>query len=942
MSLFFYYTLEKDSGWVAALSEQRQELLDKHQPRYVTVLDLSHVIEDDFDKARLNEVTYKGPLYFDWDSDDLEESIERVQDFMKKLEDRHVDLRMCRWFVTGGRGFHCEIPMDVFFSGKIPAKGVPFLPYIYKEMAFALYTDAMDMRVYSARKGRMWRTPNVMRENGNFKVPVTPEEIWTIDLDRYHQLSSAPRTVQTLKPELNSEMAVMFAQAETKVKDAIKKKANTGKDLELLRKFQGELPASLRQLMNGEGSRDGVGFQRIATQITITLHALGKSQAEMLELCDGLIKHHQGDGSRYGNAVRRRKELIRMYQYMDGNPCYEYSIGGLKSVMDTDKVDTKDLKGATEAQGEIISEADNADDNGMLGGLYMTEKGLFKAGQDGVQKLSDIAFRDVTLLADAGNKKAVGFEADVLLNGAKRTREVVDYSLFLSKQKFQPFAMGHMGMTAASDNQVAASSVLMRNLAMQNAGISYLVMKEGLDLIARPEGDKDKLDMVWVSPEAVHAPDLPVKYKFQGVPNKDGQYKTDLLDAPDMDKVDLAGVEQVIEALMKVNDPYTCAALLSWMTACFHRQIFQRYYRQFPLCQPFGQAGSGKSTTTELFLRLFYYRVEALQLNADKTTKYALESAIMSSASIPCVIDEYKPREMGTVRHNMLMSTFRAAYTSAPWQKGGMAQDLGSSLRDIRSFALYAPVLYIGETMETQTACMERTVPIPFSKGSLEGREGYLDTLMDNRDVLSVIGKELVLLTMTMNLDQFKAYADLRQMEARELTGKRDRPTFNLGVLLHGLDFFADMCRVHFGERFADDFANLRDHLKDKSRFLALEAMPEAAKAINLLSLISTEEDELSNACVMQGREYAYHTDGLHLDLHMRRCFLKYATFVKQRGLTALFETEEAFMQGLGHYGAVINKQPMDSVLREHPMDRIYRYSIAKLQADKVEPFKDA
>jgi len=40
-------------------------------------------------------------------------------------------------------------------------------------MAYKLYVDTLDLRVYSAKRGRMWRTPNVQRENGKYKVPIS-------------------------------------------------------------------------------------------------------------------------------------------------------------------------------------------------------------------------------------------------------------------------------------------------------------------------------------------------------------------------------------------------------------------------------------------------------------------------------------------------------------------------------------------------------------------------------------------------------------------------------------------------------------------------------------------------------------------------------------------------------------------------------------------------
>jgi hypothetical protein len=73
---------------------------------------------------------------------------------------------------------------------KPPKVGIAQLPQIYREMLYQVYTDTMDLRVYSGRSGRQWRTPNVQRENGKFKVPVTAAEIREMNSEDYQELVS--------------------------------------------------------------------------------------------------------------------------------------------------------------------------------------------------------------------------------------------------------------------------------------------------------------------------------------------------------------------------------------------------------------------------------------------------------------------------------------------------------------------------------------------------------------------------------------------------------------------------------------------------------------------------------------------------------------------------------------------------------------------------------
>ena len=52
---------------------------------------------------------YSGPLYFDWDSDSIEETIAPVHRFCDKLVEMGVDMNGLRFYATGGKGFHCEV-----------------------------------------------------------------------------------------------------------------------------------------------------------------------------------------------------------------------------------------------------------------------------------------------------------------------------------------------------------------------------------------------------------------------------------------------------------------------------------------------------------------------------------------------------------------------------------------------------------------------------------------------------------------------------------------------------------------------------------------------------------------------------------------------------------------------------------------------------------------
>jgi hypothetical protein len=120
----------------------------------------------------------------------------------------------------------------------------------------------------------MWLTPDVRRESGKYKVPITPEELMEMSAEDYQALCSQPRIIPAPAPALLSQkLAVLYAKAEAKIDAASKKRKDSKKDFELLAKFKGQFPPSLAAVMAGT-VLPTVGFHSIALQVTITANAI--------------------------------------------------------------------------------------------------------------------------------------------------------------------------------------------------------------------------------------------------------------------------------------------------------------------------------------------------------------------------------------------------------------------------------------------------------------------------------------------------------------------------------------------------------------------------------------------------------------------------------------------------------------------------------------------
>lgn len=110
-----------------------------------------------------------------------------------KLQEAELNLRSVGLFASGKKGFHVIVPIEVFLA-KPPKTGSQHLPAIFKEIAIDLFVDTLDLRVYTARRGRMLRTVNVKREGaGGYKVPLTVEEAFNMTVADYSVIRSPCR-----------------------------------------------------------------------------------------------------------------------------------------------------------------------------------------------------------------------------------------------------------------------------------------------------------------------------------------------------------------------------------------------------------------------------------------------------------------------------------------------------------------------------------------------------------------------------------------------------------------------------------------------------------------------------------------------------------------------------------------------------------------------------
>lgn len=977
MAFYFFYQLKPETVWKVALATDRQKVIREKKPVFVTALDVDNSFTEDLSLEETCNIRYSGDLYFDFDGA-IDDVLPNVKEFLTKLKAKGVDLDSIRCYLTGGRGFHFEIPMATYV-GTPPKNGVVGLPHIYKEMANELYVETLDLAIYSAGRGRQWRTTNVERidkngdPTGKFKVPVTHHDILGMNVADYDGMCTSPRNEPPRAlPQLASEMALLFQLGKDKVEKALARKKSRKHVDNSLERFRGEWPEIVKCILQNAGVIEGVGWSSIALQLAITAVALGKTEEQLITDADPIINGHAGDSDKYRTPRDRRADLRRRYRFANGNVNYEFSPGGILALVEkhlrnnnefncgdyvpdpiivskSTAVATVNPDGTAVAVTDgVTTEAEHVPEPKWrtmeMGSLRVCEQGIFVRSQEhgwvnvcGIGMQNPMAFKTMT-------NDHIGFELDCYLGGKSLGRKHLPMSAFASRGQFHAWS-GTMGASMSATDMATGKIVdLLRIESERNNNVMYALEREGVDLIVPPGcTDKSQFDVVWASTDRVISSGT-TPYRFSGRHGAEGYANTDLLNAGPLEVTDAP----FIEAMLNVNTTANMAKIIGWFSAAFMTQLIRRELNQFPLLQVYGQAGAGKSSVVEMCNGLHYHMKKRRQLNptGKALTPFAIMVATATSASIPVVFEEVKPRELAKEVKDVINGVFRTNYRGDTQQRGSMNQNVSRKEVTIQDYANVAPVAFVGEAIQDQAAILERCVIVSLSKADTHGRAVPFNYCVANAATMGKLGKRMVEIVLTWNCvdiaNKIRGYvAALEENLPTGERGKHHRPVFNLAVCMMGLELYKAALASVFGDRFEDDVQAMQDSILIGIESSIPHNMSEAARVLDVMAQLTRNRDP--NYKLTYGTHYTVSEDGTSVDLKLRESFTQYVKWQRSLGQEVLFDTHNAFIAGMVNYAGTIKRAcPENEALHDSAGARIFRLNAKYMEEEGVDEFEPA
>lgn len=979
---FMFYQTKPESAWIPMVASQRNEVIANLKPPFVTVLDVDHDF-DDLGEAPVPldvrlKCRYKGNLYFDFDSKDIQDAIDDARNFCKELADKDVNPDCLHIFATGGRGFHVEVPLQCVVD-RVPAEGIQRQPIINKELAFKLHYDSLDLNVYSTGHGRMWRTPNVQRPNGRYKVPITYQELRDMTVEFYEQITAHPRMpVERVKPSLAATLATMWSKASLAVaKTAVKPNKVDHKILEGL---DGKWSPSMEKVLTGDLIEPGVGFHKAALQLAITAHALKKTADQFLTDSEGLCRNYTGsDSSRYGSYDKRRRELLRMYYYIAEHPGYAFSVGGLRSIMKKG-VQTPDLTAIATIE---VGEGESIADIEPYNGLYSIKSGIYALNKDGevVQK-SRMGIVDPVLLLRHKDGQVFfdGFRVKVYNDGEYHGEVNLWNKAFQSRAAFvNGFSAQHAYAHDLTDLQVTYLQAYLKATNMKTKRVKIQVPKIGFNdvLIPKSPHNEEIRDLVWMGQgecearSAIGIPKGEEPIEYEGV-NPFGStgslVETDLLNAARWDQCDYNVTRTDIIDLLNIRSPDVIAPILGWMAAAHGAPIVRRETdnNQFPILYFAAESGAGKSALGSLVLACFYHR-KKLPTAAAQTTGFSLDHLLCSTGSVAVFLDEMKFREMDQRTRNKIQNLLRLSYNASALTKGQVDQIRGGLT--LQAEILSSPVMVAAEQGETQTALLDRSLMINLNRPS-DKYSARFDAMRERgtyRESFGSLGKALMGRYMRISPEEIRGLLkskrdELYTMFGASLTGAHPRPTVNITIARLGLEILAQVLSIKFGDdaeiqsalktldsaliRRAAAVAGRTESTPDEDGPVVALRAPhgELSQVLDTMAFLSTLPDN-EPFKITENVEYCIIGDTI--DIRPQAMFMHYQRYCASVRETPLYDNFQQFNQALNRYrGRLPIINPGDSPLMLNPATRglIYRLQRSYLENDHVQSFscKDA
>jgi len=799
---YLQFRVDKKEKW--HLVDEKQLASLEKPPAFLSVLKVDQDVDfvEEAGDDPLDVVKYKGPMYFDLDNaDDITSVLENSRKLLDRIVHKFgIDPKYIQCWLSGGKGVHLIIP-EQLFGVKRPIK---YLPVIYHELAKQVEVEDLDMGVYSAGKGRLWRCANIARPGkGTYKVSVTVEELRNMDADDYETLTASARP--DIEPELPpSNLSV--ARAETAFKAA--KQAATRRikavqnaktvPTEDLRNLS-ETPGCIQKLIT-EGDCPSSNWNQAAMQVAAWVAARYEKDEEseyLEEVVEPFVKNVDSS-SRPTEKERRKHVRDQLNRAFSGRT--KFAVGPLIKTIGEPCHECPLCRGDMSFEGP--ADADHEDEPyDPRTKIKASKNGYMLVSDNGAKELTtwtfwpDFAVRGLeetesgdfiegpreamvgTLVDDRGNKaRDVKITEQAWQSRSTLMREVGGYvegATYCGDVEAQKIFRSILSFASRTEEGLESmTETPVCGIYLERRGNSYLphYIEHGASIMpTRGSGSVQS------------------RFRYRGESN----LSPSLIDE-DFPYIDDTELEDTLHSLLRVNHKPSVAKIAGWFAACHLREhIHHGLLPQFPLLGIWGNASAGKTMTALLFAHLtgMDYQSKAEPINMETSKAYPLKRFVSSSTTVPRLVEEINQKGMKASVYSEVMGVFKAAWNRSTIQRGVPTKSAGVKLQVDR---VSSPIVFVCEGRPDSPAVRNRTVEVQLTAQNREEgdrSEQFLKAYAGRRHLFRA-AKAMLQRALTMSTDDVSELVEAQDDLVPK--GMDERPRFSFKVLLAGLQFMAD------------------------------------------------------------------------------------------------------------------------------------------------------
>lgn len=781
--MYWRFQLNEKESWFPIKANSEEEALKlalASKAKKLTVLSTNHLLTDDDPQSKADETRFKGPLYFDLDlKEELGTVIDSARRLVEKLADMRVPAEAIEIYLSGSKGLHLMVPAHFFSS---PTSSYKFLPLIYKEMARELYVPGLDFAVYSQRKGNAWRIKNVRREDGNYRVPVSYEELKTLTVDQYRELVKAPREGEFwVKREdvKSAELCSLFEESRKKVGE--KPKGLILLSDASLAEIKVEAPACVRELVACNKVKSEVNFNQMAMNLAAYVARTGIDEGR----ADGLVSllANNGKSSKYATVKARLDHVRGAISYAKTAERVVFSCNAMRALLSVRPCDgcVLEQKGAASVTDEDM-------------GAIQREAGYFCLTSTGaLRRMTNFILDPVDVFSqvqqDGTISRRVATRTKVIRNSELVGTIILGEEAFGSRSSFIKEIQGIPGLVfEGSDSDVQR---IKKRFDEEAKEAGEIMITYSCGVLIDQVGDVEV--RTYVEPDfSLNSARQSNTHQFQGK-----LFHRPYLFQADVPKPDDEEMDFALWNLFNCSSPESVAILVGWHVACHFKAHLMHRFQQFPILSLWGNAGAGKSATSSLFSWLngtdYHGSGQDSGINLTSITDFALREYCSTTTTIPRLLEEFNQSKIERKMYTSIHEVIKASWNGETILRGTLAGvkskgRVGANMIDI---PISAPLVVMSEQMLNTDAVRQRSIRLHLTEKIKDGRKEYYEQARLHRQKLREFGKGLML--KAIQTSSMEAYHRLKSFDALPPKQMQDRPRYSIQVVMFGLDVCHEM-----------------------------------------------------------------------------------------------------------------------------------------------------